>query len=103
MTQFLGFKNYGEEYKMMGLAPYGKPKYFQKIIENLFKFENTALIRLNLEYFNHWKPGYKYIAGDKLEIDQIFNDKLNELFFEEKMNDKNEFVKDFACSATKGL
>ncbi len=101
MTQFLGFKNYGEEYKMMGLAPYGKPKYYKKIIKNLFKLENASLIQLNLEYFNHWKPGYKYIAGDNLEIDQIFNNKLNELFYEEKMNDKNEFVKDFACSAQK--
>ena len=36
MTQFLGFKNYGEEYKMMGLAAYGKPKYFDKIKKNLF-------------------------------------------------------------------
>ena len=31
MTQFLGFKYYGEEYKMMGLAAYGVPKYFDKI------------------------------------------------------------------------
>ena len=64
MTQFLGYRNYGEEYKMMGLAPYGKPKYFKKIIENLFKQESSNLVALNLEYFNHWKPGYRYIADD---------------------------------------
>ena len=101
MTQFLGFKNYGEEYKMMGLAPYGKPKFFQKIIDNLFKSESTDLIQLNLKYFNHWKPGYKYIAGDNLEIDQIFNNKLNDLFHEEKLNDEENFTKDFACSVQK--
>ena len=102
MTQFLGFKNYGEEYKMMGLAPYGKPKFFQKIIDNLFKSESTDLIQLNLKYFNHWKPGYRYIAGDNLEIDQIFNNKLNDLFHEEKLNNNEEdFTKDFACSVQK--
>ena len=37
MTQFLGFKNYGEEYKMMGMAAYGSPIYFDKIKNNLFK------------------------------------------------------------------
>ena len=36
MTQFLGFKNFGDEYKAMGLASYGKPLYFKKIKENLF-------------------------------------------------------------------
>ena len=66
MTQFLGYKNYGEEYKMMGLAPYGKPKYSQKIIQNLFKNVNANKIELNLEYFNHWKHDYKYITGDNL-------------------------------------
>ena len=30
-TQFIGFKNYGDEYKMMGLSSYGKPKYYNKI------------------------------------------------------------------------
>ena len=40
MTQFLGFKFYGEEYKLIGLAAYGVPKYFDKIKKNLF-LENT--------------------------------------------------------------
>ena len=31
VTQFLGFNNYGEEYKVMGLAPYGEPKFESKI------------------------------------------------------------------------
>ena len=100
MTQFLGFLNYGEEYKMMGLAPYGEPKYFDKIIKNLFKFSNKNLFQLNLEYFNHAKPGYRYIAGDNLEIDQIFSSKLNDLFYEEKTSDNN-FIKNFACSVQK--
>ncbi len=101
MTQFLGFKNYGEEYKMMGLAPYGKPIYFQKIIDNLFLSKNTELIKLNLKYFNHHKPGYKYIADDNLEIDPIFNDELDHLFKKEKSENNDDFIKDFASSVQK--
>jgi len=101
MTQFLGFKNYGEEYKMMGLAPYGKPKYYQKIIDNLFISESDDLFKLNLNFFNHWRPNYKYITGEHIEIDQIFNNKLNELFYKEKLDNKDQFIKDFACSVQK--
>tara|TARA_Y100000591_G_scaffold111116_1_gene94644 strand:+ start:16079 stop:17800 length:1722 start_codon:yes stop_codon:yes gene_type:complete len=103
MTQFLGFKYYGEEYKMMGLAAYGEPKYFDKIKKNLF-FENpNYLFQLNLKYFNHQKPGYKYIAGDSLEIDQIYEDKLNDLFLSDinGENDYEEFRKNFASSVQK--
>ena len=103
MTQFLGYKNYGDEYKIMGLAAYGKPKYFQKIKDNLFKFKSDKLIELNLEFFNHHKPGYKYITGDNLKIDQICNEKLDDLFFNELNNKNNydEFLKDFASSVQK--
>ena len=100
MTQFLGFKNYGEEYKMMGLAPYGKPKFFQKIMDHFFESGSTSLVQLNLKYFNHWKPGYRYIAGDNLEIDQIFDNKLNDLFHEEKVKSKMN-LRDFASSVQK--
>ena len=55
MTQFLGFKNYGDEYKVMGLAAYGSPKYFDKIKDNLFKNNNKLIFELNLKYFNHHK------------------------------------------------
>ena len=47
-TQFIGFKNYGDEYKMMGLSSYGKPKYYNKILKNLFKEDSG--IKLNLKY-----------------------------------------------------
>ena len=54
---------------------------FEKI-KNLFIDKSNDLFKLNLEYFNHQKPGYKYITGDSLEIDQIYQ-KLNDLFFDE--------------------
>ncbi len=103
MTQFIGFKKYGEEYKMMGLAAYGKPKYFEKIRNNLFINEPKSLVKLNLKYFNHQKPGYKYIAEDNLEIDQIYENKLNDLFLDEINSEDSyeDFQKNFASSVQK--
>ena len=48
-TQFIGFKKYGEEYKMMGLSSLGEPKYTEKIKNNLFNdYKN---LKLNLNFF----------------------------------------------------
>ena len=103
MTQFLGFKNYGDEYKIMGLAAYGTPKYFDKIKNNLFKDNDKIIFELNLKYFNHHKKNFQYIAGDSLYIDEIFNSSLVELFSPELnlANNKDQFIKDFASSVQK--
>ena len=103
MTQFLGFKNYGDEYKVMGLAAYGKPKYFDKIKDNLFIKNKKSIFELNLNYFNHHKNNFKYIAKDSLHIDEIFNSNLNKLFsseFKYTIN-RDQFNKDFASSVQK--
>ena len=103
MTQFLGFKNYGDEYKIMGLAAYGTPKYFDKIKANLFKDNNKLIFELNLDYFNHHKNNFQYIAEDTLYIDEIFNSNLIKLFSQEleNKNNKEQFIKDFAASVQK--
>ena len=102
MTQFLGFKNYGDEYKIMGLAAYGTPKFFDKIKNNLFINSENKNYELNLNYFNHHNKNFKYIADEILEIDQIYNSKLLELFSSElKTFDKDQFNKDFASSVQK--
>ena len=103
MTQFLGFKNYGDEYKIMGLASYGKPIYFNKIKDNLFKKNYNNIFELNLVFFNHHNANFKYIADEELIIDQIFNDNLIKLFSDdlEKSKDKHEFSINFAASVQK--
>ena len=59
-TQFLGFPHYGDEYKVMGLAPYGEPKYIDKVKKTL-KFLPTGLYTWNGEYFvQPTKAGFKY-------------------------------------------
>ena len=52
-TQFCGFRvNYGD-YKLMGLAPYGEPKYVQAIYDNLIDVKPDGSFRLNLDYFDY--------------------------------------------------
>ena len=52
-TYFTGFKVNSGEYKLMGLAPYGEPKYADLIIEKLLDLRADGSFRLNLEYFNY--------------------------------------------------
>lgn len=52
-TYFTGFKVNSGEYKVMGLAPYGEPKYVQTIYDNLIDLKDDGSFRLNLEYFNY--------------------------------------------------
>lgn len=51
-TYFTGFKVNSGEYKVMGLAPYGEPRYVQKIYDNLFDLREDGSYHLNLKYFN---------------------------------------------------
>jgi carbamoyltransferase len=50
-TQFTGFKVNSGEYKMMGLAPYGEPKYVDTIYDNLVDLKSDGSLELNLDYF----------------------------------------------------
>ena len=59
ITQYIGFPNYGDEYKVMGLAPYGKPAYLEKM-RDMIVIEDDGSFRLNLRYFVHHKDDIKY-------------------------------------------
>jgi carbamoyltransferase len=52
-TYYTGFKVNSGEYKVMGLAPYGEPKYKDLIIEKLMDLKADGSFRLNMEYFNY--------------------------------------------------
>ena len=51
MTNYLGFAG-GDEYKVMGLASYGEPR-FHKQIQKMFDWKSDSEYRLNLKYFTH--------------------------------------------------
>jgi carbamoyltransferase len=56
VTQFLGFPNYGDEFKVMGLAPYGAPEYVKEL-RKLVSLTRGGLFKLNRAYFRHWDEG----------------------------------------------
>ncbi|MBI2835268.1 MAG: carbamoyltransferase [Acidobacteria bacterium] len=73
VTQYLGFLNYGDEYKVMGLAPYGQPEYldeFRKIVR-----ANGNGFRLDLDYFLHHSDGVSMVwdAGAPV-IGRVYSD-----------------------------
>lgn len=51
-TYYLGFKVNSGEYKVMGLAPYGEPRYTQKILDELIELYDDGSLRLKMKYFN---------------------------------------------------
>ena len=65
-TYFLGFKVNEGEYKLMGLSAYGKPKYYDLIMENLVDVKNDGSIHLNMKYFS--------FTYDKVMTNQKFSD-----------------------------
>ena len=52
-TYYTGFKVNSGEYKVMGLAPYGEPKYKQIILDKLIDLKDDGTFKLNMEYFNY--------------------------------------------------
>jgi carbamoyltransferase len=52
-TYYTGFKVNSGEYKLMGLAPYGQPKYADLILKNLMDLKEDGTFRLDMQYFNY--------------------------------------------------
>ncbi|MGE0660699.1 MAG: carbamoyltransferase [Reyranellaceae bacterium] len=63
LTQFLGFEHYGDEYKVMGLAPYGQPTY-RPALDKILKLKSDGRFELDLRYFNHARAGANYQIRD---------------------------------------
>ena len=76
ITQFLGFPNYGDEYKVMGLAPYGEPKYCNQLRDIIKINQNNGLFTLNKNYFRHVRKGVNMSwEGGMPIIESLFTDK----------------------------
>ena len=82
-TYYTGFKVNSGEYKLMGLAPYGKPIYYDKIINNLVDIKKDGSFWLDQNYFN-------FATGLTMT-----NDKFNKLFGQKPRNPKNENLTEF--------
>jgi carbamoyltransferase len=78
-TQLLGFRNYGDEYKMMGLAAYGKPRYAARI-RDVVSTQGDQ-VRLNLKYFRHHNEGVEMIwDGGEPILGRIYSPLLESEF-----------------------
>ncbi len=67
-TYYTGFKVNSGEYKIMGLAPYGEPRYAQKILDELIDLREDGSIRLNMKYFNYCQG----LTMTNSRFDQLF-------------------------------
>ena len=82
-TYYTGFKVNSGEYKVMGLAPYGKPKYKNLIIEKLMDLKDDGSFKLNMKYFN-------YATGLTMT-----NKNFSDLFGHPVRDPKKDLLKDF--------
>ena len=82
-TYYTGFKVNSGEYKVMGLAPYGEPKYKKKILDKLIDLKEDGTFRLNMKYFD-------YATGLKMT-----NQKFSQLFGQPERNPKNDLLTQF--------
>ncbi len=79
LTQFIGFPHYGDEYKVMGLAPYGEPAYLPQM-RRIVKLQPDGGYRLDLEYFRHHREKIEYEWEDgSPSTGALFTDAMSEL------------------------
>jgi carbamoyltransferase len=79
ITQYLGFPNYGDEFKVMGLAPYGEPGFVREI-ESLVQLKDDGRFELDLSYFRHWSEGVQMTWEDGAPtLGAVFTPKLESL------------------------
>jgi carbamoyltransferase len=79
LTHFLGFPHYGDEYKVMGLAPYGEPTYADAL-RQVVLLQPDGTFRLNLEFFRHVREGFSYEWLNATPAPgAMYNERLSEL------------------------
>ena len=80
ITQYLGFPHYGDEYKVMGLAPYGQPTEMEKM-RRIVRLLPEGRFELNLDYFVHHSEGVSMVWDNgEPTIGRVFSPILEELF-----------------------
>jgi carbamoyltransferase len=102
-TQLLGFPHYGDEYKVMGMAPYGEAKYADKL-EKVIQLTSDGLFKLSLEYFRKGTEGVISYGDDHTPVVKpMYSNKMTHLFGEprKKADPLTQYHKDLAASVQK--
>jgi carbamoyltransferase len=106
-TQYLGFLNYGDEYKVMGLAAYGEPEFMKEMKEIVrladgdASLKNGNMFELNLDYFIHHSEGVTMTWNDgEPKMGPVFSEKLIKFLGSERERDEeiNQRHKNIAAS-----
>jgi carbamoyltransferase len=101
ITQFIGFPNYGDEYKVMGLAPYGEPKYLDQM-RKIVLLQSDGSYKLNLDCFRHHKEKVEYEwENGSPSVGALYSEGLVALLGPSRENDEplEQRHKDLARSA----
>jgi len=88
LTQYLGFAHYGDEYKVMGLAPYGQPRYLPQM-RQIVRLRDGGAFELDTGYFRHQKEKIAYQwSGGSPHVGTLFSPALEELLGPARRNDE---------------
>ena len=88
LTQFLGFPHYGDESKVMELAPYGEPNFLEPLRE-VIRIRPDGIFRLNLKYFRHHIGNVSYTWKDCApEVGTLYRPALIDLLGPARQPDK---------------
>ena len=99
-TQLLGFPHYGDEYKVMGLAPYGNPLHVEKL-KDVLLFKPDGRFALNLKYFRSGKSGIISYGEDHVPVVQpLFSSLMAAQFGPQRQKEEplTQYHKDLAAS-----
>src|SRR5205814_4529504 len=100
LTQFIGFPYYGDEYKVMGLAPYGEPKFLSEM-RQIVRLQPDGSFRLDLRFFRHATENVSYQWNDCTpDIGTLFSPALESLLgpARQKTDELTQRHKDIARS-----
>ena len=105
LTQYLGFVNYGDEGKVMGLASYGEPRYLDQMM-GIVRPDGKDGFQLDLDYFTHHSHGVEMTWEEGTpHIGRVYSNKLAEIFGTPRRADEEitQHHRDVAASMQKCL
>jgi len=103
LTQFLGFEDVGDEYKVMGLAPYGSPQYVNEL-KKIIHLKNNGLFELNKKYFSYFREGVVLeMRNNRPFVSTLYSPAIKEIFGDPRKREDplTQFHKDLAASVQK--
>jgi carbamoyltransferase len=103
-TQSLGFPHYGDEYKLMGLSPYGEPRYTDRILGKVIHLSADGRFKLEKSFFRHFTEGVSMSWNSGApEVGPLYSMKFISAFGEarRKGDEMTQFHMDLAASVQK--